>query len=442
MADSVPRRLYRLRVGRRIYENISIAVVIKNIKSGKLDRDHEIASAGSDRWTPLGSVPQLQAFFSPVAEGFAPAPAQPTGLYYLRVGGEERSHQTRKQLIEMIRKGEFKETDQIRTHPHEPWKMAGDAEDLHRYFDLRRRQIAEKGFAAERGDVGPPFYLDIAGPFKYIANPRFLVNVIAILVFFAIAILVPIPLVSGPINFLATFYIYAYYFRVVSNAGVGGTTFPEFTDMADFIGELIRPAVQFFLTRVAALAPLISYIWFVRFADMEFWFKVPIAIVALNVPYLVLVFPVVSMDVVTLPDGEITFQTNIEFLFSDPFVWLLLAFWLLYVPISLMRQASYGQYWPVFNLVAFFKSVFRAFGPYIALIAFLLAVDIIGGCIILLLTLLIGFATITAPVADEMMQFSAPFELLFRGLMMLGTFIKMYFIGRFVYQYAERMGWD
>ena len=264
----------------------------------------------------------------------------------------------------------------------------------------------------------------------------------------AIAFFVTVPIVSGPIMFLTSFYLYAYYFRVVSNASSGSTSFPDFTDVSEITSELFRPGIQFFLTRMTSLLPLIIYIYFIKLGDYEFFFKIPYVQTIITMPWSILFVPVpTGRQIMELPSfGGETIEsgfvapTGFEFLYGDLIVWALLFFWLFYVPISLMRQASYGEFWPALNLVAVAISIGRAFGPYLALIVFMLIIDFIGGLI--LIGVVIGFGlSMIGPAGEAVMLFQAPIALMIQGITIFGTFLKMYFIGRFLYQNSERMGW-
>lgn len=425
MTANSQRKLYRLRVGDRVYENVSSGAIAKNILSGKLKKSHQTAAAGSENWVPLGEIPELMPYFRKIE-----AEQAEFDTYDIQKGSEELAAVPRPKLLDMIRKGELAATDRIMKRGDDAWMMAGDAPELIRYFDLRRKIMAERGSSSIRPeDTGTPFYIDLAAPFIYIGNLRFLFNMLAILAFFAIALFVPIPIVSGPLTFLATFYLYAYYFRVVSNAGNGGTKFPEFTESSDLVGEMIRPGIQFFLTRVMSVMPLILYMWFLKFGELEFWWKLPYVQIALTMPYILLLTPDFS-----------TFET---FLFMDPFIWIGLAIMILYQPISLMRQASYGEFLPTYNFPAVFISIARAIGPYMALVAYLLVIDIFGGIILVIVYIWMGLAMMAGPAGEgAAMLFPAPFQLLIQGIVITGTFLKMYFIGRYLFQNAERMGWD
>lgn len=421
-ADS-PINLYRLKVGEQVYEAISPGVIVKNIRSGKLKRSHLVAHSDSDHWVALGEVPELEPFFGAVT-----APKPGAELYDVQRGDEVESALPRAKLIEMIRNGELVERQRVRRSPDGEWTMAGDLRELQHYFDLRRQRVSKLGVGSIRPeDTGTPFYLDIAAPFVYMANLRFLFNLLAILAFFAIAVFVPLPIVSGPITILTNLYLYTYFFRVVSHAGNGGKKFPDFTESSDLVGEMMRPAIQFFLTRLVSVLPLIIYIALVKFGQFDVWLMIPVIQILLTIPYAILFFP--------------DFASG-AFYFMDPVIWVLLAVMLLYVPIALMRQASYGEFLPTFNVPAIFLSISRAFGSYVALIAFMLAVDIIGGCILLVVVLWYGLAAVLSQAAGAMAAFSAPVEMLLYGIMIIGTFLKMYFIGRFLFQNAERMGWD
>ena len=416
-------KLYRLQVGNRVFEDITAGVIVKNIRNGKLRREHLVARAGSDNWFTLGQVAELAPFFEQAGQPVRKAEQ----VYDIQRRGQTTTGLPRTKVAELIRRGELSETDRIRISPNGAWGMAGDREELQRYFDMRRKLVAERGAGMLRPeDTGTPFYLDLAGPFIYIGNLRFVFNIVAILVCYAIALFVPIPLVSGPITILANFYLFAYYFRVISDAGAGGRKFPDFTESSDLLGEMVRPGIQFFLTRFAAVLPLTVYIFFIKFGELEFFWKIPYLQIILTMPYVILFAP--------------DFTTG-TFLFADPIIWVLLIFVPLYMPIALMRQASYGEFLPTFNLPAVFISIVRAFGPYMALIFYSLTIDIIGGIIMVIVFIWMGLAMMAGPAGGAMALFPIPFALLLQAIIMTGMFLKMYLTGRFLFQNTERMGW-
>jgi len=418
MVDSASERLFRLRVGSRIFENLSVTVVVKNIRNGKLKPDHMIAHSGSDKWTRLGDVPQLAAIFEKAADTrqedeFQPAP-KPKRYDVLR-GDEITGPLPLSKVAELIRDGELIETDKVRLRGEGDWSLAGDVDALRRHFDQLRREVLIGGFSAVgKTEKGPPFYIDLGAPFVYIGRLTFLLNLIAILIFYAIANLVQIPIVAGPLLIMTNLYLYAYYFRVVSNSSVGGKKFPEFTDISDFTGGLLRPAFQFFSTQVVSTLPLMLYIVMYKLGPFEFFIKVPYVFFILSNPWSMLLIPIPSgaetyQTSIPKLDGsggeiviaEMTLPTGFEMLFSDPFV----------------------------------------FGPYLALIAFMLLIDLFFASVMFALVLLLGMSMMGPAGSGAAMVLQLPFVLTLQALTICGTFLKMFFIGRFVYQYSDRMGW-
>jgi hypothetical protein len=459
---STPEQLYRLKVGERIYENLSVAVIIKNIRSGKLKPEHLIARSGSESWKALEKVPQLARYFAEAEAARAavpvePAPApQPKPRYFEILRGNEKGGPfTRQQITEQIKRGELLESHRIRPVGSPEWSMAGDLDDLRRHFDMRRQLVREKGFAGASRDTGTPFYIDLGAPFIYYGNMRFLINLIAILLFYALAFLIVVPIVSGPLMLLAGLYVYSYYFRVVGSTATGNNKFPEFSDLADIGSGLIRPSVQFLLTTIVSTLPLAAYIVGYRLASLDPGSKLQYVQVIYSVPWAILLMAVPtgfrSVPTMTMPalDGsgkEITIMEHViptawAGLGSDPLVWLFLIFWFLYVPIALMRQAAYGEFMPTFNLPAVFISIARAFGPYMALLAFLLLIDLFAGAILFTLVFIVGLATLGPAGEGAMTVLGVPFQLAMQALGICATFLKMYFIGRFVFQYSDKMGW-
>ena len=457
MTASTPGQLYRLRAGGRVWENLSVALIIKNIRNGKLKPDHEIARAGSESWTRLDRVPQLASIFTEVT-GIAPAAvhaAQPVATTYEVGKGEEViGPLPRTRLIELIRTGELQETDRVRLRGAQEWEMAGDLDDLRRYFDLRRGQIQASGFGAlAAADQGPPFYVDLAAPFVFFGKTQFLINLIAIMSFFFIAQLVQVPIVAGPLTLLTSLYLFAYYFRVVGTASVGGKKFPEFTDISDFTGGLMRPAAQFFLTHVVSLLPLLGYLLGYKLSAFDLATKAFYGGLVFANPWMILIIPVPSgfetiSQTIPSPDGqgEITLfeyvqPSGMEFLFTDIFVWLALIFWLIYVPIALMRQASYGETMPPFNLLHVFLSITRSFGPYLMLIVFNLLIDAFVASVMVLLIFIMGLSMLGPAGEGAALVLNLPMGMTMQALGICGTFFKMFFIGRFLHQNSERMGW-
>jgi len=445
-------------VGERIYEDLSVAVIIKNIRSGKLKPEHEIARAGSESWMELGKVPQLEKYFIETAAALAATPEpvhapQPKPRYFDVLRGKDIGGPfTRQQVAAQISRGELTATDRVRPHGSEYWQMAGDTEDLRRYFDLRRNQVREKGFLPGGGDTGAAFYKDLGVPFIYYGNLRFLFNLIAILLFFGIAYFIQIPIVAGPLTILTSLYLYSYYFRVVGNASTGGKTFPEFSDISDLSGGLIRPAVQFFLTTLVSTLPLVLYLVVFKLGPFDFYFKLPYIQVIYSIPWAILLMPApagyetIPLNMPTPTGEEVTIMeqvipTSMAGLGSDPLIWIFLLLWFLYVPIALMRQAAYGEFMPTFNLPAVFISIARAFGPYMALLAFMLAIDLLAGSLLFVLVFIVGLSTLGPAGAGALTVLTLPFQLALQAIGICATFLKMYFIGRFVFQYSEKMGW-
>ena len=445
-------------MGERIYEDLSVAVVIKNIRGGKLKPEHQIARAGTENWMELGKVPQLEKYFAGAATAqtapLEPVPTpQPKPRYFEVLRGKEISGpHTRAQVAEQIRRGELTETDRLRPQGTEYWQMAGDMDELRRNFDNRRNLVREKGFLPGGGDTGTAFYKDLGAPFIYYGNLRFLFNLIAIMLFFGIAYFVQIPIVAGPLLILTSFYVYSYYFRVVGSTSTGGKTFPEFSDITDLSGGLLRPAVQFFLTTLVSTLPLVIYLVMFKLGPFDFYFKLPYIQVIYSIPWAILFMPapagyeVIPLNMPTPTGEEITIMervvpTGMAGLGSDPLIWVFLLLWFLYVPIALMRQAAYGEFMPTFNLPAVFISIARAFGPYMALLAFMLVIDLLAGSLLFLLVFIVGLSTLGPAGAGAMTVLGLPFQIALQAISICATFLKMYFIGRFVLQYSDKMGW-
>jgi hypothetical protein len=457
VADSTPAQLYRLRVGGKIYEDLSVAVVIKNIRSGKLRPEHEIARAGSENWMALGRVPQLERYFADVKPA-PPEPApepQPKPRYFEILRGTERGGPfTRPQIAEQIRRGDLLESHRIRPAGSTEWWMAGDLDDLRRYFDLRRQLVREKGLAGAAGDTGTPFYIDLGAPFIYYGNLRFLFNLIAILLFYAIAFFALVPIISGPLIVLTGLYVYSYYFRVVGTTSTGNQKFPEFSDFSDIGAGLVRPAVQFLLATVVSTLPLVIYVVGFRLAPFDLYFRLPYIKAIYTIPWAILLMPVPTgfkTTALTMPtiDGsgsQITIMEHVTpmgmaGLGGDLLVWLFLLFWFIYIPIALMRQAAYGEFMPTFNLPAVFISIARTLGPYMALLAFLLLIDLFAGAIMFTLVFIVGLSTLGPAGQGVISVLGMPFQLSLQALGICATFLKMYFIGRYVFQYSDKMGW-
>lgn len=479
MSNSGNQKLYDVKAGNRLFPSLSASIIVKNIKNGKLKPHHEISGAGADKWTALEDVAELQIYFHPekaatvqrtMAAGAVSADKR---LYEIKKLNNIEKGLTVVDIAHRIRAGEFNETDHARAKGKEEWQMAGDMPVFEKYFDLRRSEVRAEGLKAYKKDYGKPFYADLAAPFQYMFTKSFFFNLLVILGVLVIPILVPIPIVSGPVSILVTFYIFAYYFRVINDAGSGGTKFPVTMDFSDFIGELLRPGVSFFLTRVFALIPLFAYLSFVKLKGLPFFAQIPVYGLVLSMPWAVLALPIPTMGEVPLSEaiqqapigadaaevigssadieGSITLPTGeFEFLAGDIVIWLCLIFFLLYFPISLLRQSSYGAVMPTMNIPAIFQSIFSVPGPYLALVGINLGVDFIGFVVLFLIGLVTGgaavFSMLNSMVNPGAGQLAGAlimiFPLIARGVEVVSSFIKMYFMGRFMYQNANKMGWD
>lgn len=473
MAEAGAKNLYDVRVGERVYQGLTTGVVLRNIQNGKLKGDDEIAAAGSGKWVRLKEVPELKKFF---------APPQPAGLETIKITlyevrkayGDPLVGLSRARIIDMIRKNEIAEVDEIRMAGSDEWAMAGDVAEFSRFFEMRRSQSATFGGGASYRDTGKPFYADLVAPFRYLANGTFLINLLAVMIAYAIAALAQIPIIAGPITILTNFYIYSYYFRVISNTANGGTSFPEAADFSDFTAELVRPSIQFFFTTVVASLPLLLYIGLVLLKGFDFFVTMPYYQAVLTSPWISLILPyptggedILNQMITSMPamegsgevfggvdpsalDATLLVPTGFAFHFWDIFIWLGLIFFLFYLPISLMRQAAYGSFWPAFNVPAVGISIGRAFGPYLALVAFMLVVDALGILLILGFALIFGTSMVmgvftsgfdpTNPIAGLVTQ--TIFVVVVQAIVISATFMKMYFIGRYLFQNEKRMGWD
>ena len=480
MSDAGNQKLYDIKAGSKIFPNLTATIIVKNIKNGKLKPHHQISGAGVNKWKPLQEVAELEIFFHPEKAALAKrtaktAPAGGKKLYDIRIHNDIIEGLDPVEIARKIRAGEFNETDRARLSGKQEWQMAGDMPVFERYFDLRRTEVRAEGLGAYKKDTGKPFYADLLSPFTYTFTKNFFLNLVVILAVFLIPIITGnIPIIAGPITWLVTLYIFAYYFRVINDAGSGGTKFPPTMDFSDFIGELIKPAVSFFLTRVVAMLPLFAYLGFVKLKGWPFFAQLPVYGLVLSMPWAVLALPMPVMEevnmgeaitqnmpeemgnteivtsgieteqTITLPTGEF------EFLVGDIIVWVCLFFFLLYFPISLLRQSSYGATWPTFNIPAVFQSITRAPGPYLALVGMNLGVDFLGFIVLLIIGLVAGGAAVFSAMNSMINPGSAQligalafiFPLIMRGVELTSNFIKMYLMGRFMYQNARRMGWD
>ena len=453
---------YDVRAGGKTFSNLSAGVIVNNIKNGKLKPEHEIAHAGSENWAKLKDVPQLQQFFVDTGVISAAEVSSQKTRFDIKQGDAISEGHLRSAIIEMIRKGELKEADYVRSGGNE-WKMAGDMEELERYFEIRRKKVATQGFRAAPEDTGKPFYLDFAAPFKYFANLAFFANILAVLIAFGIARFVVIPLIAGPIVILTSFYIYAYYFRVVFTASEGGKKFPEFPDIADLFGELVRPSVQFFFSRLFAFLPLLAYISTVRFKGAEFMLQVPYLWSILSAPWNVFVqrfpkFGTINIgEFLGAPEGveeflgdfQLTIAQGTQMFTWDIFVWLLFIVALVYFPIAVMRQAAYGQFLPTFNFPAIIISIGRAAPQFFALVVIYALIDLASLGILFGFSALLQLPFVNSLVSEvasssmhAMMMVPIIFSLIVDGVVMIATFMQMYFIGRFLYQNVVKMGWD
>lgn len=467
MADE--KKLYDLRVGKRVFRNVSAAVIIKNIRNSKLTPEHEISSAGADQWIELRNVPELRRFFGGETDQKG---AVNTSLFDVRysAGSELESGLTRTQIIEKIRQGDINESDQVRQQGGSIWTLAGDMQSLQRFFEQRRAILRERGTRGLPRDTGIPFYRDLATPFAFFTEGGFLFNLAAVIIAFTIAAFVQIPLIAGPINILTTFYLYAYFFRTLSHAASGKVSFPDMVDFSDFMGELVRPGIQFFLSRAYALIPLLAYLslWIMRGWDI--FIQQPYLMAVLMLPWSVLILPFPKpIDAASMFDSlmmqlqspepntfdsEMQFDTMMEnyfqYLTFDIIVWACLFIFVLYFAIALMRQAAYGQFLPPINLYAVFLSVTRAPGPFMALVGILVALDLIT--IVATIASLFAFSLSYGmsaglynidPANPVVAHFSIiGISMVIKAIEIIVTFIKMYFLGRFVWQYSEQMGWD
>ena len=215
----------------------------------------------------------------------------------------------------------------------------------------------------------------------------------------------------------------------------------------------MRPGIQFFLTRIVSTMPLLAYLISVKLAPFDFFTKAFYGSIVLQQPWMILIIPIPSgfetiSQTIPSPDGqgeitlfEYVMPTGMEFLFTDIFVWLLLLFWLLYVPIALMRQASYDEYFPPFNIFHVFLSIARSLGPYLMLILFLLIIDLFIASIMVLLIFIMGLSMLGPAGEGAALVLNLPMGMTMQALTICGTFFKMFFIGRFLYQNSERMGW-
>jgi hypothetical protein len=481
MSDAGSQKLYDILAGSKVFPNLTVSIIIKNIKNGKLKPHHQISGAGVNRWKPLQDIPELEIYFHPekaptVQRTRSSAPAKSTKkLYDIRIVNNITEGIEMIEITRKIRAGEFNETDKVRVAGKQEWKMAGDVPEFERYFDLRRTEVRAEGLGAYKKDTGKPFYSDLLAPFKYTFTKNFFFNLIVLLVVLLIPILVGnFPMIAGPINWLTTLYIFAYYFRVINDSGAGGNKFPATMDFTDFIGELFKPAVSFFLTRVVAMLPLFAYLGFVKLKGWPFFAQLPVYGLILSMPWAVLAIPLPAMEEVNLGEAitesipedmegaEVltdtieTDQTRMlptgefEFMAGDLVVWVCLIFFLLYFPISLLRQSSYGEVWPTLNIPAVLQSITRAPGPYLALVGLNLGVDFIGFIVLLLIGLVTGGAAVFGAMQSIITPGSAQvvgalmmiFPLIAKGVEITSNFIKMYLMGRFMYQNARRMGWD
>jgi hypothetical protein len=309
----------------------------------------------------------------------------------------------------------------------EVWSMAGDMDSFSRFFEERRLDIKKRG--GVRPDYGLPFYIDLMTFFRYFLDQRFLFNLIAIGIFLLIPKVITIPIVSGPISILTNFYIYSYYFRVISHTANGHTSFPEYPDFGDLAGELVKPSVQYFLTQLFAAMPLLIMTYFVLFGG-EIDFS---DYIFLFMPFFLLIIQAPLLTVV----------------YGGAIAAVLVLFAMIYFPISLMRQSTYGEFWPTVNFPAVFISVNRAFVPYLFLLLYLFIMDILAGVVMFLFMLLISASTAFAigDLSGSTMQLlgaTLPIsvELVVQVTVVVFTFFKMYFIGRYLFQNAERMGWE
>lgn len=432
MSDKGKKRYY-VRSGRRIYPNLTIGTIVHNIRIGKLLPEHEISTGETDTWTQLGSVPELKKYFDELDKAVeatdiqsAVTPHVKTQLY--EVDTEEGLQMlTRGQVITKINKHEIDEVDRIRPKGSAVWSMVGDMTSFSRHFDNRRVEMKKRGGAFK--DYGLPFYIDLMTFFKFFADTKFLFNLAGIGIFLLIPKIITIPIVSGPISIITNFYIYAYYFRIISYTANGHKKFPEYPDFGDLGTELVKPSVQFFLTQFFAAIPLLVMTYFILFGG-EMGFS----------DYLFTFFPFFFI-IIQAPILTVTYGGAIA--------GVLVLFAMLYVPISLMRQSAYGEFWPTLNIPAVVISVQRALVPYLFLLLYLFIMDVLGFVIILVVVFAVGAtaayaATDMSGVALQFMGATMPvaIEMTMQVVVIVFTFFKMYYIGRYLYQNAERMGWE
>lgn len=429
MADS-EKRTYYIRVGGRIFPGLSIGVIVRNIRLGKLLPEHEISTGKSTRWYHLSDVPEFARYFEErdkLNEEFSENTLHEEAQRYEWDNEGEIEILTRGQLIAKITKFKINEVDRVRPRGSEIWSMAGDLSSFSKFFDQRRVEIKKSGGVVT--DYGLPFYIDLMTFFNFFWDSRFLLNLIAIGVFLLIPKFITIPIVAGPISILTNFYLYSYYFRIISATASGHTKFPEYPDFSDFGGELVRPAIQFFLTQTFAALPLLIMTYFVlfggeiSFGDYLFMF-LPFFFVIIQAPILTVIF-------------------------GGAIAGVLVLFAMIYFPISLMRQSTYGEFWPTINIPAVLLSVQRALVPYAFLLLYIFIFDVLAFTLLFLIFLAISASTAWAmtDLSGSAMAFlnatmPTSIEMAIQVVVVVFTFFKMYYIGRYLFQNAERMGWE